>query len=160
MAALFKSGKYLSTVDGEHARIMTMLLSPVKENYIDVELDGDSYYMHVDCSNKSVCVNLDGEPTIKYELKLCTRLVDSTKENPLDRTDKRSLVSEKLLDAVKEKVETTVKELHQTLAESDCDVLGIRDKIYKFHNGKYEAMKNKPLDSYGVEVSVQVRSLD
>ena len=159
-AALFNNGKYLATLDGEHAEMLTMLSSPVHENFIDIQLDDKTYYMHVDCTHKSVDVSFDGSPVINYALDLKLKVIDSTAENPLTENDDRSLVTSSLIKAVKEKAEKTIEELHRTLAETNCDVLAVKNNIYKFHNSEYDRYGGVPLSEFGFGTNVKVKSLD
>ena len=157
--ALFSKGEYVCTIDREHATVFNLLQGPVRESYFTVEKD-ETYFLHIDANKKSVKVTFDGAPTVEYYLKLKVRLADSTGEKSLGKKDEKNTVEKGVLQAAKKKLEEDIEDLHQTICDNSCDILGIKDYIYKFKNDKYESVKNLPLSDFKKKITVEVLSVD
>ena len=159
-SAFFKDGKYVATIGDKETKILNLLSSPVKESYFTAKKDGQEYYFYVKCKNRSLSVNVLEKPYIDYGLSLCVKLVDSTAPISLDTADKKSRLSGELLNALKEDIENSVNALDAAARLHDCDVLGVKDKFYKYRYSDFIFYSDMPLGDYGKTVKVEVVSED
>ena len=159
-SALFKDGKLVATIGSEESKILNMLSSPVRESYLTAEKDGVIYYFKMTCKDRAVKTFVENRPKVEYILDVTVRVTDATRSEPLDSPDNRFVLSEDLLAALREKIERSVSSLDATVCDTDCDVLGVKDKMYKFHNGEYKKIKDLPLKEYSRSVKVSVSSED
>lgn len=158
--AFFKDGQYVATVGEKETKILNMLNSPVQESYFTAEKNGEKYYFHLTCEKKTLSVTAAEKPSVEYGLSVRVKIVDSTAPAPLDKKDERTKVDDELLSALKTEIENAVNALDAAARLHDCDVLGFKDKLYKYRYDDYNRFSDLPLIDYGKTVNIKVRSED
>lgn len=158
--AVFSGFKLKSELDEELTQIFNMLMGPLGESYITLENGDEKTLLSLSNGKRSVKVNLKKKPTIEIKLSFKVEVSDSSEGYSLDKLNRRSVVDEKTLEKVTDKLNVLLLKLVGKVTESGADALLIRDKIYKYSNSRFEEFKNYPLDSFDYLTTGEVKSLD
>ena len=75
-------------------------------------------------------------------------------------TSKDDFVKDSILQAANEEMKKRFDGLLSQLAESNCDVLGIREDLYKFNTKYYDAFKDDILSRMEIKYEINIQSVN
>ena len=157
--AVFKDDKLASYLDVEESKIMTMLMGKTNETVISEKIGDEVISQKIyKCRTKIKPEFKDDKPKIKIELNLESGMDELISKDHVLSDEEHN----KLIHSLEDRLRKDVFRLTDKLAyETDEDILGFGNKIYKKYPKKWEAFKKenylRDID-YDVDVKITLRS--
>ncbi len=160
--ALFKNGVKVGELDEDLTLMYNALTQKINGTTIpinDVPFKDTTcnYLISVMSSKRKICLDVDNNnPTLNIELQLYCKINDQNAENS-DRTlSENQPLPEILIDKAEEKIKNDILELIETSIKTDCDILKVQDKLYRFNHKYYKRYKENLLSAMETNVKVTV----
>ncbi len=159
-SVIFSEGKNAGTLNGEQTLCYNLLFKKVHESYVTIneskELSENEDEIYVAVVNNFSQLNLtvkNGVPVLEVSLKLvCKREEQDVPSQSV--MQKTSRLSENEIIALEEKMKKTVNEIIYFSKENNCDLLKLKENLYRYSPQKYAAFKDSILTSLVTEVNV------
>ncbi|MBP5177855.1 MAG: hypothetical protein ILP02_04665, partial [Clostridia bacterium] len=156
---LFREGRYVGRLSKEETSCYYLFRGPVYDSFITVDVDGEPQLINVEDNAYSVTVNAK-DKTIVLKLSLSVGQEDAKTGADLTKLNRQSVVGERVLRDIEDRITEVSRGFTQKLALSGADIFMTKDWLYKYKNSDYERVKDLPLSEFEVIVDVTVRSVD
>lgn len=158
--ALFYEGKQTGVLTTPLTFTLKMLTSSVKESLLHLEnADNDGADYSLTILRNSPKIKLDfnnNECNVYVSLDIYCKVSDVKKANTKSTYASNLKLSPIVKDTAQKLLTERIKELFNVAKTSNCDILGIKDILYKFHNAKYCEYKDKILYDHNLNIKVNV----
>ena len=154
--AVFADGMFAGVLTAEQTFALNILNGSVRHVFVPCEAEGNEYVLGLRSCRGGLDVDVSGEGRIVAQFSAAAQIYDVTK--PSDpQSAAEGVVPPEVLKGAEETIKSRIESLFSTLAEADCDALGVRTMLYKFHYADYGRLKDVIL-SNGAEARVKLRS--
>lgn len=158
--AYYRNGEFAGIMDERESFALAMLKNDIRLALLSCDTKEKNYTVGLRGLKCSAGLKIDGDvPRLKFSCG-ATALVQGVRE----KVDPASNISdENLRPELIEAVETDLKErlarLVQICVESDCDLLGVREQLFKHDNKRFDDMKSDVLKNLQIEYDMNIKSL-
>lgn len=160
---LFKDGKMVGQLDENMTLAFNALTDKFKGttiplNDVSGELSkNDNYLLTVMRAIPSIKVFAnDNEITLKINLNLYCRISDHSADGSSEALSENKPLPKPVIDKAEEFFIQNIKEIVETSKQTDCDVLKVKEKLYRFKHKQYSRYKDNCLSVLTPEISVRV----
>lgn len=160
---LFKDGKMVGQLDENMTLAFNALTDKFKGTTIpldDVNGDlskNDNYLLTVMRAIPSIKVFAnDNDITLKINLNLYCRISDHSADGSSEALSENKPLPKPVIDKAEEFFIQNIKEIVETSKQTDCDVLKVKEKLYRFKHKQYSRYKDNCLSILTPEISVTV----
>ena len=103
-------------------------------------------------------LSFDEGPVYNLNVDITFRIEDA--DASLDKCQLTHMqpIPQNILDAAEEEIAATIQSLYDKCASSDCDLLKIKENLYKYHYDEYEIYKDFPLNKITLKSNVTCHS--
>ena len=125
--------------------------------------DADDIHYTLGMKNVSGGVKLkvnEGVPELTVSFKAKAKINGARKKLDPHQIIFDDVVSDSVLKGAEEELKTRFSDLIETCREADCDILGIKEQLYKGEEKYYEAFKDDILTRMQIKYEVEVGSID
>ncbi len=157
--AIFNDGMFAGILDEQQSFALNLLENEIRLAVLPCDTSEYHYTLGLGLGKGSLSVKpADNavEVTLKFnaaaQIAGIKKVVDP-KETPND--DK---LTPEILNAAKEEIEKRLTSLIEVSRATDCDFLGIKTKLRKFHDSGYETLKDNAIKGMRVKLEVDIRS--
>ena len=159
--AYFSNGKFKGVLNEKQSFALAVLKNEIRLAVLPCDADGKHYTIGIKTVTGGIDLKIkDGIPkvTLKFsggaQIQGVRVVVDPNKIMSDD------FVPESVLKSAEEEMEKRLSDLFETCKKENCDLLGLREMLYK-HNTKYfEAFKNDIYQRAELELKVEIRSVN
>lgn len=153
--AVFADGMFAGVLTAEQTFALNILTSEVRHVFVPCEAEGKTYVLGLRNCQGSVGADA-ASGKICADFSAVAQIYDVAQ--PSDpQSAAEGVVPPEVLKGGEEEVRRRIISLFSTLAEADCDALGIKTKLFKFHYSDFGRLKDVILSSE-VEANVNLRS--
>ncbi len=153
--AVFADGMFAGVLTAEQTFALNILTSEVRHVFVPCEAEGKTYVLGLRNCQGSVGADA-ASGKITADFSAVAQIYDVAQ--PSDpQSAAEGVVPPEVLKGGEEEVRRRIISLLSTLAEADCDALGIKTKLFKFHYSDFGRLKDVILSSE-VEANVKLRS--
>lgn len=142
----FKKGEAKMTLDSEETQVYNLIYKNALDSYIlidDAEVDGEKTAAVLDINEitKDMRFDFSDEKSPKFILKMNVRLgfEDLKKTQPVKDLTPRQTIPDEILETTRKKMEKLIISAFEKGRENDCDILHLKEKLYKFNFDKFGA---------------------
>lgn len=156
--AIFSGGKFAGVLDEEQTFALNLLKNQVRHIFVPCEADGALYTLGMRNCNGGVSVRVEnGAPKVSVSFSAVVQISD------VDRAEDPQSISEGVVPDVvlaggEEALRKAFASLISALQSSECDALGLRTLLYRYHYPYYEQFKNSLLTDAVTEFDISLRS--
>ncbi|MDE6868683.1 MAG: hypothetical protein K2J83_06060 [Clostridia bacterium] len=159
--AFFSNGKFAGILDETQAFALDILKNSIRLAVLPFEVDGINYTLGMKNANGGIKLKVDkGVPRLTLSFKAKAqiqgkRMTLDPHDVPFDDTVKQSV-----LEGAKKEIEKRFSDLVKVCAETDCDLLGARNQLYKYNNKYFDAFNEDLLTRMEVKYEIDIQSIN
>lgn len=155
--AVFADGMFAGVLTEEQTFALNILSNTVRHVFIPCEADGQSYVLGLRNCSGGIGVSVDGAGAkVKASFSAVAQIYDVTQ--PSDpQSAAEGVVPESVLKGGEKAVKERLESLFRALKQSDCDALGIKTELFRYHYSDYGRLKDVIM-SGEAEYEVNLRS--
>ena len=159
--ALFSRGEFVGILDEQQSFALDILQDEIRLAVIPVN-SGDVHYTLGLKSTKADTKLKVNAGVPQLTLKFSAKAQIQGKASVLDpsSTANDDVVSPEVLKSAEEEVQKRLEALVKVCAESDCDVLGVKELLYKYNHKYFEAFDNDILTRMQVKYEIKINSVN
>jgi hypothetical protein len=159
--ALFNDGEYKATIDRRQALMLNLLKGNVRRIITTTEHDGKTFAIGIKNNGSAIKLKIEkGAPVLTLYYKGRAQIQDATKQsNPYDSAVS-DVLSPELLTDVNKSVFNDMNALVQTIRATNCDILGVKRLLKKFHFAHYDKYADNILQDVKVKIEPNVISVN
>lgn len=109
-------------------------------------------------TKKSFSLKFDGTPVFKIDLHFNCQLEDVNQSEPVENLFTTQIIPEKTLRDIENKIVEYYEIAFKKMQDSNCDLYGLADELYKFHYSHYDEYKDDILHRTKLDVSVKCKT--
>lgn len=159
--AIFADGKFKGILDERQSFALNILENDIRLAVVPCVADGVNYTVGLKNAGGGVSLKIEnGEPLLKLSFSAKAQIQGAKEEVDPNETSKDDLVPENVLKGAEDEIISRMEELISVIRENDCDILGVRQLLFKFNNKYYEEMTSEILSRMKVEYEVKIKSVN
>ncbi len=161
---LFKNGLLKGSIDEQGTKTLNILKRKVKESVItvnDVDIDGqktDVLLTVLNNKHKSKLKIEKGLPKLYITVNIFTKTEDENGTNKNLHLENNIFVNENVLKKAEEDFKMQLEKLIERARETDVDLLGVDNMLFKYHHKYYNALKDNLYGNLSYELNVNFLS--
>ena len=157
--AIFTNGKFAGILNERQAFALNMIENDINIAVIPCVVEDVKYTMGL----KSVKAGVDfdvkeGVPSLTVNFKATAQVQGAKKIMVPEDVPNDDVVLPEVIKATEQAIEERFKNLLEICAQTDCDMLGIKNQLHKYHYKYYDAFKDDVLTRMSVEYKISVKS--
>ena len=158
--ALFKDGFFVGMLDDHETKTFNLLKESVKENFLivdDVEIDGmkTDYLLNVTHNRCKMKLEVEnGAPVLRVDAHIFARVEDRSTYEKREGLQSNALMPEAVARKAEENFVKYLSSIVKKSRESGCDVLELDNKLYRFNNADYAALREDLYERLQLDVRV------
>lgn len=157
--AIFRDGMFAGILDENQSFALDILKNEIRVAMLPCEAEGKHCTMALKDVGGDVSLKVDkGVPKLMIKLDAKARIQGAGEKVDPAKTVKDDIVSQEVLKATEQAVKERIEQLIAVCKESGCDLLGAKEKLYKFNFKYYDAFKENLLDRMKVEYNIKIES--
>lgn len=158
---IFANGKFAGILDERQAFALNVLENDINLAVIPCTVEDTKYTIGLKSVDGGIDFKVDkGVPQLTVSFKATAQVQGIKKKMEPDSVFHDDVVKPEVLKATEQAIEERFQNLIQTSIETDCDVLGIKKLLHKYHYKYYEAFKDDILKRMTVDYKIEVKSLN
>ena len=145
---------------------LTLALNALSENLKEttIPVDGvvdkngkeSNYLLTIESSKHKLKLKVEDKPILEIFLKLYCKISDHDIEGSSESLSQNMPLPKEVKDKTEQLLTSDITRLVQTSISTDCDFLGLKEKLYRFNHKQYSLYKDNLLSKMGVKISVIV----
>lgn len=162
--ALFKNGIKTGEISADLTLIYNLLTKDFGDGSIELknintELNKtNNYFIHIEENSKQIKVNItDYDIEVVIKLDLYCKISDQNSTSTDITFSKNLPLPPEVKKALKQKLEDEIEMLVQNMRSSNCDLLNIQERLYRYHHSKYNLFKDNYLSVMKTKVDITVQ---
>ncbi len=161
-SAIFFKGYYKGTLNPEQTLCYSLLKNKVNEEFLtinSVDNEGNIGKLLISILKNKKEIELiyeNGKPILKISLKLWLKITDSDFSQNISELSKVGELNEKNFYDVSEFFKTTYLELQSVSKQTECDIYGVKDLLYRRNFTHFKQDYLTILDDYALKLDIQL----
>lgn len=158
--AIYSEGKFKGILDEKQSFALSAIKNDIRLAVLPCDADDVHYTLGMKNVKGGVKLKVnEGIPELTVSFKSKAQINGARKHLDPQQIVFDDVVSDSVLQGAEEELKTRFSDLIETCRQADCDILGIKEQLYK-HNFKYfEAFKDDILTRMNVKFEVEVSSV-
>lgn len=159
--AIFSEGMFAGILDEQQSFAVDILKNQIRQAILPCDAGGLHYSLGLRSTDKSINLKVkNGVPTLTLKFKALAQIAGVRKVVDPKETASDDKLSPEIIEGAEKEVKRRMANLIETCKKTDCDVLGIRELLYKFNNREYENFKDDVLQKMQIEYEISIRSVN
>ena len=159
--AIFSGGKFAGILDERQAFALNVLENNINLAVIPCDLEDTHYTIGLQGVEGGLDFKVEkGVPKLTVKFNAKAQVQGAKKIMVPENVIYDDVVSKELLKATEGALEERFANLINTSKEADCDILGVKKLLHKYHHKYYDAFKDDVLKRMEVEYKIEVKSLN
>ena len=157
--AIFKDGMFAGILDENQSFALDILKNEIRVAMLPCETESKHCTMALRDVGGDVELKVDkGVPKLIIKFDAKARIQGAGEKVDPAKTVSDDIVSEEVLKATEKAVKDRIEQLISVCRESGCDLLGAKEKLYKFNHKYFDAFKDTLLERMKVEYEINIQS--
>lgn len=157
-AAIFSDGNFKGILNEEQNFALALLNNEVKHTFLDSGNGGDKRVIGLRSCKGGVKVSIEeGTPVLKFQFSAKVKLQDSDKGFSPEEL-KNPGVSKQILSEGEDDINRLFISLYEFCKERECDILGIKNRLYKKSKAYFKQYEDSIFSSLTVTGDVKLKS--
>ena len=156
--ALFLNGRKVGELDKSLTNTLNMLTKRVNGSAFAVnDVDGINYLLTIKNSKSKIKVSANQNSlSVDLTISLYCQISDQTSTLNEGVFVNSDVLPDNLKHATEDMIRQNTMDLVQTIKQTGCDFLYLKEKLYRFCNKQYSRYKDNYLDTMNVNIKVDV----
>lgn len=157
--AIFNDGMFAGILDEQQAFALNIIKNQIRLAVVPCDTEKYHYTLGLGKAKSGVGLKIvDGIPEVTVEFKAYAQITGIKKEvNPKETVNDDKL-SPEVIKAANEAVEERLASLIEMCRQTDCDILGIKEEIYKKNYRYFKDLKDNALQKMKINYKIDIRS--
>lgn len=157
--AIFREGMFAGTLNEQQSFALNILKNEIRLAVLPCDTPEYHYTLGLGLGKGGIKVGVqNGKVQVKLGFKAAAQIAGIKKEVEPKETTNDDKLSPEVLKAAEEEVERRLMSMIEVSRQTDCDFLGIKQKLFKFHYGDYQKLADTALREMEVGVELEIRS--
>ena len=161
--ALFKNGVLVGILEKEQTLAFNLITADAVETAINVEVENNeetaNYMLRILRNSRSIKIKKDnGKLKLYVNLNVYCKISDTDDKTYNGSYSDYTALPKKVKEQAEINLKKDIEELLNVSSNTECDVLKLDDRIYKYHNSFYSNYKENPAKLLDYEITVTVNS--
>lgn len=160
--AVFTGGKFVGILDESQSFALNLIKNDIRLAVVPCDTEeGVHYTIGLKQAGGGVKLKVkDGVPELFVSFKAKAQIQGAKKVMQPESVKYDDNLKPEVLKAVNEEVASRMQQLISFCAEKDCDVLGVKQLLHKFHYKYFEAFEKDLLTRMNVNYKIDIKSLN
>lgn len=159
--AIFADGKFKGFLDERQSFALAILEDEIRLAVLPCDAEGVHYSVGLKNVDGGVSLKVEnGQPKLTVSFKANAQIQGARVVVTPNETAHDDVVPEPVLRGAEEEIKDRISALLEILKENNCDILGVRELLYKFNTKYFEAFKDDILSRMEVEYQVEIISVN
>lgn len=157
--AIFNDGKFAGILNEQQAFALNILEYEIGLAVLPCDTSEYHYTLGLGKAKGGIEVKIvDGIPEVTLNFKAYGQVVGLKKPVEPKETTKDDKLSPEIIEAANKTIDERFASLIDVCKQTDCDFLGIKEKIFKFNYRYFENLKDDALQKMRVKYEVDIKS--
>lgn len=157
--AVFSDGKFKGLLDERQSFALAVLEDEIRLAVLPCEADGIHYTVGLKNVDGGVSLRVEnGQPKLTVSFKAKAQIQGARVVVEPERTSRDDIVPRSVLGGAEREMKKRFGELINICRENNCDILGVRELLYKFNTRYFDAFNGDILSRMDVEYKVNIVS--
>lgn len=157
--AIFNNGRFAGILNDHQAFALNILEYEIEHAVLPCDTAEYHYTLGLGQNSSGIDVKIvDGIPEVTLKFSAYGQVVGLKKPVEPKETTKDDKLSPEIIEAANKTVEERFASLIDVCRQTDCDFLGIKEQIFKFHYRYFEDLKDDALQKMRVKYKVDIQS--
>ena len=160
--AVFSRGKFKGVLDDQQSFALAVLKNDIRLAVLPCDSEDGTHYtvgLKIVKGDVKFKVN-EGVPELMISFSANAQIQGAKVVVDPKKTVEDDEVPQKVLDGASKELEERFKSLVAACREYDCDLLGLKETMYKFENKYYDAFKNDILERVQTQYKIDIISVN
>ena len=159
--AIFTDGKFKGILDERQSFALAILKEDIRLAVLPCDAEGTHYTLGLKNVKGGISLKInDGVPMLEIKVSASAQIQGARVVVQPSETANDDVVSEHVLKGANEEMQERIAALLKTVKENDCDILGVKELLYKYHTKYFEAFKDDLLSRMQVACKVDIFSVN
>ncbi len=157
--AVFSGGRFAGVLDVNQAFALNVIKSDVRLASLSCDAAGRHYTLGLRKAKGKLKLKVSGGvPVLKISFRAYAQIAGIKKVVDPAETDNDDLLSAEVIEGAEREVRSRFEDLVAACVREDCDVLGVKQLIFKHEYKAYGALKDSALQKLKVEYDIKIKS--
>lgn len=157
--AYFDGGKFVGILDEEQAFALNLLSNEVRRAIVGCKTEENYFTLGLKNCDGGISLQVKGgKPKLTLQFKAVAKVLDVNKANLPEEAIEQESTAKDVLKACEERIKTAFGSLLDALVRDDCDILGVKNLLYKYCYSDYGKFKDTLLSEMQTEYRIQIVS--
>lgn len=157
--AYFNGGKFVGLLDEEQAFALNLLSNEVRRAIVGCSTEENYFTLGLKNCDGGISLQVkEGKPRLTLQFTAVAKVLDVNKANLPEEAIKQESTAKDVLKACEDKIRARFESLLDAIVGNDCDILGVRNLLYKYCYKDYEKFKDTLLSEMQTEYRIQIVS--
>lgn len=157
--AIFRDGMFAGILDDRQSFALDVLENDIRLAVLPCDAGGRHYTLGLKETSGAVEVKMDGgRPVVKLSFKASAQIAGVRKPVDPSETASDDDISPEVLRGAEEEIKNRFTSLLEVITREECDVLNLRERLYRRYAADYSSDPAALFTQLGVEYSVSIRS--
>ena len=161
--ALFKNGVLVGILEKEQTLAFNLITADAVETAISVGIENNgettNYMLRILRNSRSIKIKKDnGKLKLYVNLNVYCKISDTDDKTYNGSYSDYTVLPKKVKEQAEINLKKDIEKLLNVSSNTECDVLKLDDRIYKYHNSFYSNYKENPAKLLDYEITVTVNS--
>lgn len=158
--AYFADGKFKGLLDETQSFMLDIISNEIRLAVLPFDHEGTHYTLGLKNTNGGIKLKVkNGVPELTFSFKAKAQVQGVKKSVTPENTANDDVVPPEVLKSAEEEMQKRFENLLKVCAESDCDLLKIRELLHKFNHKYYDAFKDDILTRVKVNYKIDIQSV-
>lgn len=157
--AIFRNGKFAGILNDQQAFALNVLQYEIGHAVLPCDTSEYHYTLGLGQNESGIDVKIvDGIPEVTLKFSAYGQVVGLKKPVEPKETTRDDKLSPEIIEAANKAVEARFDSLIDVCRQTDCDFLGIKEQIFKYHYRYFEDLKDDALQKMQIKYEVDIKS--
>lgn len=157
--AIFRNGMYAGTLDDQQSFALDILKNEIRLAVLPCDTEKFHYTLGLGNAGGGISLKIEnGEPKLKLSFSAGAQIAGVKKPVDPPETANDDNLTPDIIQSAEKVLKERLLSVVQVSKDTDCDFLGIKTLLYKFHSKDYASLKDSLLSRLQVETEVKIVS--
>lgn len=159
--AIFLNGKFKGILDERQSFALDLVQNDIRLAVLPCDAEGTHYTLGLKNIKSGTKLDIvEGEPELVISVSATTQIQGVRVKVEPSKTINDDVVPQSVINGAKAELEDRFNQLVAICRETDCDVFGLRETLYKRKPAEYENFKSDLLQVMKVRYDIKIQSVN
>ncbi|MDE7306540.1 MAG: Ger(x)C family spore germination C-terminal domain-containing protein, partial [Clostridia bacterium] len=159
--AVFSRGEFVGILNEQQSFALDIMQDDIRLAVIPFDSEGIHYTLGLKSTTADIKLKVnEGVPELTLKFSAKAQIQGKASVLQPDSIMKDDNITPEVLKSAEEEVQLRLEQLIKTCAESDCDLLGAKELLYKYNNKYFEAFNKDLLTRMKVKYRIDINSVN